>query len=144
MEISPDFAPLPALAGGLLIGLGASLLLLSHGRIAGVSGILARLLVSGARGAPYRLAFVLGLVLAGLGARFVAPDAVPPATQGLGALAVAGLLVGYGARLANGCTSGHGICGLSRGSARSLVAVLTFLATGGLTVFVARGLAGVP
>jgi len=142
MDISPSFSPLPALAGGLLIGLAASLLLLSHGKVAGISGIFAGLFDPKAHDKAYRLAFVVGLVLVGLGARFVVPDMVPASTQGLGVIVVAGLVVGYGTRLGNGCTSGHGICGLSRGSVRSFVAVLTFMATGGLTVFAAHLLGG--
>jgi len=133
-----------ALAGGALIGLAATFLLLFNGRVAGVSGI-AGGLVGGADGRSWRLAFVLGMVAGGLLLKALAPgvfgDAAAPARSPL-LLAGAGLLVGYGTRLANGCTSGHGVCGLSRGSVRSLAATLTFMATGAGTVFVLRHLAG--
>jgi len=131
---------LPALLGGMLIGLAASLLWLGSRRIAGVSGILAAALKRGSESRGERVVFLAGLVLAG--AVF---DAVHRATTGSAAhaasaplfvTAVAGLLVGFGARLGSGCTSGHGICGLSRFSGRSLAATLTFMATGALTVFV--------
>ncbi|HSO33613.1 MAG TPA: YeeE/YedE family protein [Labilithrix sp.] len=144
MEI---FTPLNALAGGALIGLAASLLLLFHGRIAGVSGILGdTLLAPGARGeAVYRLAFLVGLFAAGLGVRFLYPSALgsistPAVTFPL--VIVAGLLVGYGTRLGNGCTSGHGVCGISRLSKRSIVATMTFMAAGGVTVFLVRHVLG--
>lgn len=138
MNISPDFAPLPALAGGVLIGLAASLLLLTHGKVAGISGIFAGLLDRATHDKGFRLAFVAGLVAVGFGARLVAPDLVPASAAGLGVIALAGLIVGYGTRLGNGCTSGHGICGISRGSARSLIAVVTFISTGVLTVLATR------
>jgi uncharacterized membrane protein YedE/YeeE len=128
----------PALIGGVLIGLAASLLWLGSRRIAGVSGIVAAALkpVDGAR--SERVAFLLGLVMAGfaLDAIEVSAPAAEAASAPVGVAAVAGLLVGFGARLGSGCTSGHGICGLSRFSRRSLVATLTFMVTGALTVFV--------
>lgn len=138
MNISPDFAPLPALLGGVVIGLAASLLLLTHGKVAGISGIFAGLFDRATHDKAYRLAFVAGLLLVGVGAHFIAPELVPATSSSLGLVAVAGLLVGYGTRLGNGCTSGHGICGLSRGSIRSLVAVATFISTGVLTVLGVR------
>ncbi|MEN9799034.1 MAG: hypothetical protein RL653_2730 [Pseudomonadota bacterium] len=133
-----------ALAGGAVIGLAATFLLYFNGRVAGVSGI-AGGLVGGAEGRPWRLAFVGGLLLGGLLLRFAWPEkavfgALPARSPAL--LVVAGLLVGYGTRLANGCTSGHGVCGLSRGSVRSLAATLTFMATGAGTVLAARVLGG--
>jgi uncharacterized membrane protein YedE/YeeE len=132
-----------ALCGGALIGLAASSLLLFNGRVAGVSGI-AGGLVGGADGRPWRLAFVVGMVAGGLLLKLLAPAVF--GGEGLArspALLVgAGLLVGYGTRLANGCTSGHGVCGLSRGSVRSLAATLTFMATGAGTVFVLRHVVG--
>ena len=145
------FTPFSGLAGGALIGLAASLLLLFHGRIAGISGILGETLRGeGTRGdGAYRGAFLAGLVAAGIGLRIVYPAAFASTLGGgagagtIGLVALAGVLVGYGTRLGNGCTSGHGVCGLSRFSKRSLVATMTFMATGGMTVFVIRHLLGV-
>ncbi|MBM4380019.1 MAG: YeeE/YedE family protein [Deltaproteobacteria bacterium] len=132
-----------ALCGGALIGLAATFLLLFNGRVAGVSGI-AGGLVGGAEGRPWRLAFVLGMVGGGLLLKVLAPGVF--GSEGLYRSPVllvgAGLLVGYGTRMANGCTSGHGVCGLSRGSVRSLAATLTFMATGAGTVFLVRHLGG--
>lgn len=131
-----------SLVGGAVIGLAATFLLYFNGRVAGVSGI-AGGLVGGAEGRAWRLAFVGGLVAGGLLLRLLRPEAfgaLPLRSPVL--LVVAGLLVGYGTRLANGCTSGHGVCGLSRGSVRSLAATLTFMATGAGTVFAVRHLVG--
>lgn len=126
--------------GGVMIGLASALLLFSQGRIAGISGITGGVL----RRAPdlaWRLAFVAGLGLAGLVATRVAPAAIESPTRAPIVIVVAGLLVGYGTRLGGGCTSGHGVCGLSRGSKRSLVAVVVFLATGALTAMIVGRLA---
>ena len=132
-----------ALLGGALIGLSASLLLLLQGRIAGISGIIGGLLPPTPGDADWRVTFVAGLVFAGLVATIAAPEAFDASPlRTVGVTAVAGLLVGYGTRLGNGCTSGHGICGLSRLSGRSLVSVLTFMAAGGVTVFVVEHLLG--
>ncbi len=134
---------LSALLGGVLVGLSASLFLLLNGRVAGISGIVGGLLEPAERDSGWRVAFVLGLVLPGLVAAFAFPaafDAAP--VRSLAATAAAGLLVGYGTRLGNGCTSGHGICGLSRLSVRSLVAVMTFMATAGVTVFLTNHVLG--
>lgn len=138
-----DFTPLPALAGGALIGLSASLLLLTHGKIAGISGILGGLITPGDTDRGTRLSFLAGLLGAGLLLLVARPSSFP-STPGssLTVLAVAGLLVGFGTRLGSGCTSGHGVCGLSRLSPRSLVATGTFIGAGVVTVFVA-GLLGV-
>lgn len=132
------FTPVPALVGGMLIGLSASLLLLSHGKIAGISGIVGGLMAPGTEDRSYRLWFLAGLLAAGAGLRALYPAAFGGATAPLAAVALAGLLVGYGTRLGNGCTSGHGVCGLSRFSPRSLAATVTFMATGALAVFVTR------
>ncbi len=133
------FAPLPALLGGVLIGLSASWLLYFHGRIAGISGLLAGLVAPGTTDRGLRAWFVTGLVVAGIVLFRFSPAAFAMTPdRSLGALAVAGLLVGYGTRVGNGCTSGHGVCGLSRGSVRSLVAVVTFMSTAGLTVAIIR------
>ena len=137
------FTPLPSLAGGALIGTAAALLMLLNGRIAGVSGIFGQTLLINRDGLQWRLFFLLGLLLSPwvLGtAQVLAFHEVP-----LGRLAylfVAGSLTGYGTFIANGCTSGHGICGLSRLSLRSLIAVATFMATGMATVTVLRLLGG--
>ena len=127
------------LLGGALIGLAASLLLVGNGRIAGISGIFAGLLAPRAGDIDWRVAFVGGLVVAGLGAALAAPDALAgPANRTLFHVGLAGLLVGFGVRLGNGCTSGHGVCGISRFSRRSIVATLTFMSTGVLAVTVLR------
>lgn len=126
-------AILRALGGGALIGLAASLALVAHGRIAGVSGTLGRALDDDG-GRSFRLAFLAGLIATGLVAAIVAPQAIGASIRGLPALAIAGFLVGVGTTLGNGCTSGHGVCGISRGSPRSLVAVGTFMLTGAITV----------
>ena len=134
-----NFTPVSALLGGALIGLGASLLMLSHGRIAGISGIFGGLFDPAGEEKGFRLSFLAGLLLAGVLARLVHPSTLPTATPGLVVGGVAGLLVGFGTQLGSGCTSGHGVCGLSRLSKRSLVATLTFIATGMLTVALLRG-----
>ena len=136
------FSPFSALVGGLLIGFAAALLVLGNGRIAGISGIIGSLLDTTSSDRAWRAAFVLGL--------FAAPwifklfTALPPVTIASSppVLVVAGLLVGIGTRYASGCTSGHGVCGLSRGSARSLAATVTFIAMGFFAVFVTRHLLG--
>lgn len=117
-----------ALAGGVMIGVAAALLLLTHGRIAGISGIAGGLLSAGTR--DWRVAFIGGLLIAGLIGGLLAPASVGGASA---PLAIAGgLLVGFGARYGSGCTSGHGVCGLSRLSRRSLVAVAVFMSTGAI------------
>ncbi len=133
------FAMWPALAGGALIGVAASLLLVFGRQTAGVSGIVAGLLRPQGRG--WRAAFVLGLIAGGLVLLVTSPSAFGGAPRGPGAVAAAGLLVGFGTRLGGGCTSGHGVCGTSRLSWPSMIAVVTFMATGIVTVLVA-GLAG--
>lgn len=136
------FTPLPALGGGLLIGLAVALLVLGNGRIAGISGILGGLLETGSRDRVWRAAFVLGMVAAPWMFRsFTALPSVTIASSPL-LLVVAGLCVGIGTRYASGCTSGHGVCGLSRGSVRSLAATATFMTVGFCTVFVVRHLLG--
>jgi len=125
------------LAGGALIGLAASILLLASGRVAGISGILGGLLDPKEGENAWRAAFVAGLVLAGLGGVLVYPAAFASHLERSPALlALGGLLVGFGSRLGNGCTSGHGVCGLSRASPRSLASVATFMATGALVASV--------
>jgi uncharacterized protein len=126
-----------ALFGGALIGSGSALLLVTHGRIAGISGIAGGLVQRAASDRAWRLAFLAGLVVAGAAAAAVLPAAIGAPVRPLAAIVVAGLLVGFGTQLGNGCTSGHGVCGLSRLSVRSLVAVATFMTTGAITAIVA-------
>lgn len=121
------------LSGGALIGAAAALALLVHGRIAGVSGSLGRAALRDA-GRTFRLGFLAGLIATGAVLAAAWPRAFGASPRGTPGLAVAGLLVGLGATLANGCTSGHGVCGLSRGSPRSLVAVATFMVAAAITV----------
>ncbi len=126
-----NFTPFASLAGGALIGLAASIMLLFNGRIAGISGIYGGLLKPRPGDIGWRATFVFGLVAAGVGLWLVAPETIAAtADRSVLATAVAGLLVGFGVRMGNGCTSGHGVCGLTRFSRRSLVATLTFMATG--------------
>ena len=134
---------LAPLAGGELIGASVSLLYLTHGKIAGVSGFLGRALMRRSSDRALALSFVVGLFLAGLALRVVHPAAFAiGAGAPLPVLVVAGLLVGYGTRLGNGCTSGHGVCGNARLSLRSMIATVTFIATGAATVFVSRHVVG--
>jgi uncharacterized protein len=136
------FTPYSALAGGVLIGVAASLLLMGHGRIAGISGIAGNLIVGKRGDRAWRGAFLLGLLVAGLLAAVLMPQAVGTAPRPLAAIASAGLLVGVGTRLGSGCTSGHGVCGLSRLSPRSLVATLTFMLAGVISVTLLRWAGG--
>ena len=132
------FTPWSALAGGALIGLAASLLLVLNGRIAGISGVMGGLLKPVRGDIAWRAAFVLGLVGAPLVYGLFATLPVPNIEAGNTALIAAGLLVGLGTRYGKGCTSGHGVCGLSRLSPRSLVATACFMGAGFATVFVVR------
>jgi uncharacterized membrane protein YedE/YeeE len=138
-----DFSPGSALAGGVLIGSAATLLLWVNGRIAGVCGVLAGL-VPPRSDWPWRAGFVGALLFTGLLAAFLAPDALGESPASLPWLAVAGLLVGAGTRLGNGCTSGHGVCGISRLSPRSITATVTFVAFAVLTVALVRTAGGLP
>lgn len=138
-----ELTPIPSLVGGLMIGLSASMLLLSHGKIAGISGIYGGLLSRGTSDRGFRLSFLSGLVSAGVLMFLLRPDLFPTgAVTPLWLTIVAGFVVGYGTRLGNGCTSGHGVCGISRLSTRSLVATGTFIATGALAVLATRLLGG--
>jgi uncharacterized membrane protein YedE/YeeE len=135
-----NFTPWASLAGGALIGLSAALFVLFNGRIAGISGILGGLLEWPKGDITWRLAFLLGLVAAPLAYSLVAPLPLVQVDAGTGTLVVAGLLVGIGTRYGSGCTSGHGVCGLSRLSPRSLAATAAFMLAGFATVFVVRPL----
>ena len=132
-----NFTPWPALAGGALIGFAAALLLWLNGRIAGISGI-----VNGAMNGPrgdtaWRVLFIVGLIVGAGTWLWLAPPAfIARSNYPLGLIIAAGLLVGFGTRLGSGCTSGHGVCGLSRLSLRSLVATGAFMAAGFVTVYV--------
>lgn len=133
----PDAAPLQGLIGGVLIGLAAALMLLGAGRIAGVSGILARgtAIAEGNMARISAWGFLIGLPLGALAIRF-GTDWEPAVFVSWPLLVVAGLLVGFGTRLGSGCTSGHGVCGVSRLSQRSMVATAAFMAAGIATVFI--------
>ena len=132
------FTPWASLAGGVIIGLGTALLILLNGRVAGISGVLGEMLRPNATDKSWRVAFIAGLVVAPLVFQFV--HALPTVTinANFPLLIAAGLLVGIGTRYGGGCTSGHGVCGLSRLSMRSLVATIAFMASGFVTVFVLR------
>ncbi|HML14139.1 MAG TPA: YeeE/YedE family protein [Xanthobacteraceae bacterium] len=138
-----NFTPLSAAIGGALIGLSAVLLMLTAGRIAGISGIVDGLIGS-AHDKGWRAAFVAGLILAPLAAKLVGFTLPPPRMPGSWLVVIlAGLLVGFGSRLGGGCTSGHGVCGVARLSPRSLVATLVFMGTAMVVVAIVRhGLGG--
>lgn len=140
-----EFTPFASLLGGGIIGLSAVVLLATQGRIAGISGIVSRILPPSVdkAGLPQGIIFLIGLLLAAP-LWFVLTGAAPVqmvSSNGL-LLVIAGLLVGFGAVMGNGCTSGHGVCGISRGSARSIAATMTFMATAFVTVFVLRHVVG--
>jgi uncharacterized membrane protein YedE/YeeE len=131
------------LAGGALIGASASLLLALNGRVAGISGILGGLVLPARGDVIWRALFTLGLIVGGAAAFSAAPASFDASgAPALGLVAVAGALVGIGTRIGNGCTSGHGVCGISRFAPRSIVATITFMATGALTVVAVRLLGG--
>ena len=134
-----NLTPLSGLLGGALIGLAATLLMMLTGRLAGVSGILGGLLQVKPADAFWRIAFILGLIaaplLAALGG---APLPRPAMTSSLALLVAGGLLVGFGSRMGNGCTSGHGVCGFARLSARSIIATIVFMGVAVATVAIVR------
>ena len=133
-----SFTPWSALAGGALIGLAAAIFALANGRVAGISGLLGSLLQRQGEGRGEKAAFLVGLLLAPLlWGLFAALPSIHFETSSLG-LIVAGLLVGIGTRYGSGCTSGHGVCGLSRLSPRSLAATLAFMGAGFVTVYAIR------
>ena len=134
------FTPWHALMGGALVGTAAALFVLLNGRIAGISGVLGGLLRPVKGDVAWRAAFVIGLVVAPLIYLLFGSPPKPRIDADFGALVLAGLLVGVGTRYGAGCTSGHGVCGLSRLSPRSLVATVAFMAAGFVTVFAIRHL----
>ncbi len=137
-----NFTPWSALAGGALIGISAALFILLNGRIAGITGIIGGLFKPAKGDIAWRMAFTLGLIIAP--AVWLLFGKLPEIriSADYGLLIAAGLIVGFGARLGSGCTSGHGVCGISRLSPRSIIATLAFMGTGFLTVFVTRHLLG--
>jgi len=138
-----QFTPWTSLAGGLLLGVAAALFILLNGRVLGISGILGGLLSPKKGDTAWRLSFVLGMLAAPLVAGLLAPEGflkAPRIDAGYGLVVLAGLLVGVGTRYGSGCTSGHGVCGLSRLSPRSLVATLAFMTAGFVVVFLIRHL----
>jgi len=137
-----SFTPIPSLLGGMILGLAASLYALLHGRILGISGIISGLLHPQASDLAWRFTLVLGLVSAPFLAMFFGVFPIVKIDSSWLAIVIAGLLVGFGSQYGSGCTSGHGICGLSRLSPRSLAATLAFMCAGFVTVFVTRHLIG--
>jgi uncharacterized membrane protein YedE/YeeE len=132
------FTPWASLAGGILIGVAAAMLVLLNGRVAGISGIVGGLVGAWRGDVAWRVAFVLGLLVSPALYAFIQGRPVVRIEAGWGTLVLAGVLVGVGTSYASGCTSGHGVCGLSRLSPRSLVATLAFMAAGMLTVLFTR------
>lgn len=136
-----SFTPIPSLLGGMMLGLAATLYVLLHGRILGISGIVSGLVHPKKEDWSWRLAFVIGLLTAPfLAALFFGILPVIEVDANWLTVIIAGLLVGFGVQYGSGCTSGHGICGLSRLSPRSLVATLSFMTAGFLVVFIIRHL----
>ena len=134
------FTPWTSLAGGVLLGIASALFILLNGRVLGVSGILGSLLRPQKGDTGWRLFFLAGLLVAPTLWALFSPAVVPRIAAGWPVLMIAGLLVGWGTRYGSGCTSGHGVCGLSRLSPRSLVATLAFMGAGFVTVLLARHL----
>ncbi len=138
-----NFTPVSALAGGLLIGLSATLLLWLNGQIAGISGIFRGVLKMRSPDRAWRSLFLLGLVIGGgIWWHGFGPTFTPRAEFPLSLLILAGLLVGFGSRIGNGCTSGHGVCGIGRSSGRSLASTVTFFSVALVTTFVVRHVLG--
>ena len=138
-----NFTPIASLIGGILIGLSAAGLMLMNGRIAGISGIVAGVVSPEPGEWGWRLSFIAGMVAAGVIARLASPASIAIGiTRPMAIFLIAGLAVGFGTRLGSGCTSGHGVCGLSRGSVRSLAATMTFMLAAIVTVYLTNHLFG--
>ncbi len=137
-----NFTPIPAFAGGLLIGLSAVIMLLFNGRITGISGIMDGIVINSESGDRFwRVCFLLGLVFGGFLFKLFMPDSfIPRDGFSLVLLITGGFIVGIGTRMGSGCTSGHGICGIARFSRRSILATVVFMFTGGVTVYIIRHL----
>lgn len=133
-----------ALIGGAIIGVAVSLMLVFNGRVTGISGIVSGVLSPRKNDISWRILFLLGLLSGGVLLRFIQPEAFQSASQNMGLIdyAVAGLLVGFGTLLGNGCTSGHGVCGISRFSVRSIMATIVFITFGILSVFIFKTIRG--
>jgi uncharacterized protein len=133
-----------ALIGGAIIGVAVSLMLVFNGRVTGISGIVSGVLSPRKNDISWRILFLLGLLSGGVILRFIQPEAFQSASKNMGLIdyAVAGLLVGFGTLLGNGCTSGHGVCGISRLSVRSIIATIVFITFGVLSVFIFKMLRG--
>ena len=132
-----------SLLGGVLLGAAAGIVLMANGRVAGVSGMVSSTLRPRAADSPWQITFLLGLVAGGVLLSWIDPAALPVGKVGpVYMMAGAGLLVGFGARLSGGCTSGHGLCGVGRLSGRSTVATITFMTAGALTVWIVRHVLG--
>lgn len=143
MQIDWDhFTPLSGLCGGALIGVAAAMMILGVGRVAGISGIVGGLLPPRTNDSVWRVAFIAGLFTAPAAMSVWRAPIAPVFSAPWGVLLLAGALVGFGSRLGSGCTSGHGVCGLSRLSPRSLAATATFMTVGFATVYVVRHLIG--
>lgn len=139
-----SFTPIASLVGGVLIGLSATIMLLFHGRITGITGIVAGVLDQRAQGdVLWRVLFLGGLVTGGVVLGLAVPQLFAvEIVRSPWAIIAAGLLVGFGTRIGSGCTSGHGVCGISRFAPRSIVATVTFMVTGAVTVFIVNHLLG--
>ena len=136
-----NFTPYTALAGGILIGLSVTMMLLFNGRVTGISGIVSELLAPKPGEWLWRLVFLIGMMAGAFLFVIVFPASFTPRTDfPLGLLVIGGFLVGFGTRMGSGCTSGHGICGIARLSPRSIVATVAFMFSGGITVYVLRHL----
>lgn len=131
-----NFTPVPAIAGGLLIGVAVALLIILNGRIAGVSGILSNLFTATGQERNWRAAFLAGLIISPIIYQLFQPLPIIEQNSNYLVLIIAGLMVGIGTNFAGGCTSGHGVCGLARLSFRSLIAVLLFMSSAVVTVFI--------
>ena len=143
--LETEFTPFASLLGGALIGLSAVILMAGHGRVAGISGIVSRVLPPAVdtKRLPQGLTFIVGLLLvAPLWFGIFGKAPVVAISSNMVLLGIAGILVGFGSVLGNGCTSGHGVCGISRLSGRSIIATVTFMATGAATVFILRHVVG--